>query len=133
MRLILRDGVLFTAVYVAAMWLLLAAFRNLLVFAFNATGTGAEISGPMWFFVGLLFVANAAFNNLGFPLLSTAFNWSRATLGTIPFAAVAARYGRPEAILAAVALGSVLFGALAIVVAFRTVRVLERGGAPKIA
>ena len=140
MRLILRDGVLFTAVYVAAMWLLLAAFRNLLVFAFNATGTGADllaffclISGPMWFFVGLLFVANAAFNNLGFPLLSTAFNWSRATLGTIPFAAVAARYGRPEAILAAVALGSVLFGALAIVVAFRTVRVLERRGEPKIA
>ena len=32
------------------------------------------VSGPIWFFNGLLFVANASFNNLGFPLLSTLFN-----------------------------------------------------------
>ena len=50
----------------------------------------------MWFFIGLLFVANASFNNLGFPLLSTLFNWGRATLGTMPFALIGARYGGPE-------------------------------------
>jgi putative MATE family efflux protein len=140
MRLILRDGVVFTALYVAAMWLMLVVGRNLLVLAFRMTGAGADllaffclVSGPMWFFVGLLFVANASFNNLGFPLLSTAFNWGRATLGTMPFAAFAARYGRPEAVIAAVALGSVLFGILAILTAFRTMRTLERRGAPKVA
>ena len=42
-------------------------------------------------FHGALYVANSAFNNLGFPLLATAFNWGKATLGTIPFAMAGAR------------------------------------------
>ena len=45
-----------------------------------------QLSGFIWFFIGLVFVANASFNNLGYPLLSTFFNWGRATLGMIPFA-----------------------------------------------
>ena len=32
-----------------------------------------------WVFVTCLFVANTAFNNLGFPILSMVFNWGRAT------------------------------------------------------
>jgi hypothetical protein len=64
-----------------------------IVSAFHATGLTAElvlffclIAGPMWIFVGMLFVANAAFNNLGMPFLSTLFSWGRATLGTMPLA-----------------------------------------------
>ena len=82
MRRSLRDGIVFTAAYVGAVWLLLVGVRHLLVIAFKATGPGADlllffclVSGPMWFFIGLLFLANASFNNLGFPLLSTLFNW----------------------------------------------------------
>jgi len=82
MRRTLRDGIVFTAAYVGAVWLLLVGVRHLLVLAFKATGPGADlllffclVSGPMWFFIGLLFLANASFNNLGFPLLSTLFNW----------------------------------------------------------
>ena len=53
------------------------------------------ILGGSWMFHGALFVANSAFNNLGFPLLATAFNWGKATLGTIPFALARRATRRP--------------------------------------
>ena len=76
----------------------------------------------MWFFIGLLFVANAAFNNLGFPLLSTAFNWGRATLGMIPFAFIGAEMAVPKGALFGVGAGSVAFGIGAAITSFWTVR-----------
>lgn len=137
MRLVLRDGMVLAGLYVGTVWLALALLRHPLAQAFNLTGMGADlvaffclISGPMWFFIGLLFLANASFNNLGFPLLSTAFNWGRATIGTIPMAALGARLGGPEGVFAGVALGSVLFGIVGIAGAFRAVDVLERRARP---
>jgi hypothetical protein len=67
-------------------------------------------------------VANAAFNNLGHPKLSTLFNWGKATLGTIPFAMAGAWLGGPEGLLVGTAIGSVLFGVAAVIVAYRVVR-----------
>jgi hypothetical protein len=96
---VLRDAMVFMAAYVVAVWALLVLARGPLTRAFNAEGLTADlvaffclVSGAIWLFNGLLFVANAAFNNLGFPLLSTAFNWGRATLGTMPFAAIGATW-----------------------------------------
>ena len=136
MRRTLRDGIVFTAAYVGAVWLLLVGVRHLLVAAFKATGPGADlllffclVSGPMWFFIGLLFLANASFNNLGFPLLSTLFNWGRATIGTMPLAVIGARYAGPEGAIAAIGAGAFLFGTAAIATAFWTVRRLETRGA----
>lgn len=68
-------------------------------------------SGAGWVFVSLLFVANASFNNLGFPLLSTAFNWGRAVLGVVPFVTLGGQLGGPQGAIAGVAVGSALFGA----------------------
>jgi putative MATE family efflux protein len=137
MRRTLRDGIVFTAAYVGAVWLLLVGVRHLLVMAFKATGPGADlllffclVSGPMWFFIGLLFLANASFNNLGFPLLSTLFNWGRATIGTMPLAVIGARYAGPQGAIAAIGAGAFLFGTAAIATAFWTVRRLEARGAP---
>jgi putative MATE family efflux protein len=137
MRRTLRDGIVFTAAYVGAVWLVLVGVRHLLVIAFQATGPGADlllffclVSGPMWFFIGLLFLANASFNNLGFPLLSTVFNWGRATIGTMPLAVIGARYAGPEGAIAAIGAGAFLFGTAAIATAFWTVRRLERRGTP---
>jgi len=73
-----------------------------------------------FFFAGALFVANAAFNNLGRPLWSTGFNWARATLGTIPFAWWGAHYSA-VGVLAGAAVGTAIFGTLALLVAFRLV------------
>lgn len=132
MRATLRDAVVVTAVYVVAVWALLAGGRGIVVDLFHAEGVAAQVvtafcllAGPMWFFNGLLFVANASFNNLGFPFLSTAFNWGRATLGTMPFALVGAAWGGPVGVLIGVAVGSVAFGIGALATAFWTIRRLE--------
>jgi putative MATE family efflux protein len=133
MRQVLRDSLVFMAVYVAVVWLVLMLARPLLPVLFNATGTTAEliaffclIGGPMWFFLGLLFVANASFNNLGFPLLSTAFNWGRATLGTVPFAYIGSVVGGPKGAMVGLAAGGLAFGIAGIVTAFWTIRLLAR-------
>jgi Na+-driven multidrug efflux pump len=133
MRQALRDGVRFLLAYVAVVWVLLLVLRGPLTFAFNATGIAGDlidffclISGPTWFFIGLLFLANASFNNLSFPILSTLFNWGRATLGTMPFAALGAHLAGPKGALAGVGIGAVLFGTGAIATAFRTIDRLER-------
>jgi putative MATE family efflux protein len=133
MRQALRDAVLFMAAYVVVVWLLLVLLGGPITVAFNAQGLTADlvqffclISGSMWFFIGLLFVANASFNNLGFPLLSTAFNWGRSTLGVIPFALVGASLAGPQGAMAGLGVGAVPFGVAAIVTAFWTIGKLER-------
>jgi Na+-driven multidrug efflux pump len=82
------------------------------------------IAGTM-IFAGGLFVANAAFNNLGRPGLATLMNWGRATLGTIPFVAYGARFG-PEGVLIGQALGSVVFGLAAVALAFMVTDTLHK-------
>ncbi|NJO32574.1 MAG: hypothetical protein HC869_04990 [Rhodospirillales bacterium] len=81
--------------------------------------------GVSWAFAGAQFVSNAACNNLGYPNLSTWFNWGKATIGTIPFAWAGARIGGPEGVLAGVAIGSVIFGLVSVAAAYRIVSGLE--------
>jgi putative MATE family efflux protein len=133
MRQVLKDALTFMIVYVLTVWLILFLIKVPVADAFNAQGDGRElllffcnISGLMWLFIGLIFVSNASFNNLGFPLLSTAFNWGRATLGMIPFAFLGAHLAGPKGALAGIAAGSVIFGILAIFTAFWTIRRLKR-------
>jgi putative MATE family efflux protein len=133
MRTTLRDSFVFAGLYVLASWIVLILCRHWIADIFHLAGPAAAgviffcwISGPMWFFIGLLFTANAAFNNLGYPLYSTFFNWGRATLGTVPFAWVGARLYGYEGALAGLALGSVAFGVVAAIVAIRTIGALER-------
>jgi putative MATE family efflux protein len=123
----LRDSFTFVLATVLVAWGILAAARPLVVRAFSASGMTAELVhlfcswlAAGFLFTGALFVANAAFNNLGYPVLSTAFNWGRATLGTIPFVTYGANFG-PAGLLIGQAAGSVIFGTLAVVVAFRVV------------
>jgi putative MATE family efflux protein len=124
-RQTLRASLGFMLVAVAAAWLLLALLQGPLTRAFSLEGQAALLLQAFcswlaagFFFAGALFVANAAFNNLGHPLWSTGFNWARATLGTIPLAWWGAQYG-PVQVLAGQALGTAVFGALAMWVAFR--------------
>jgi Na+-driven multidrug efflux pump len=124
LRETLRDSLLFVVVAVLAAWAILAALQNPIVIAFSAHGVTADLVHLFctwlaggFLFTGALFVGNAAFNNLGFPLLATAFNWGRATLGTIPFVAWGATYG-PLGVQVGQAAGSLLFGAGAAATAF---------------
>jgi Na+-driven multidrug efflux pump len=121
----MRASMWFMVIAVGAAWLLLALLQGVLVRAFSLEGVSAAMVhafctwlAASFFFAGALFVANAAFNNLGKPLWSTGFNWARATLGTIPFAWWGSHYG-PVEVMAGQAAGTAIFGALAMWSAFR--------------
>ncbi len=129
----MKDSFVVVIIYVLAVWLLLALFRNQINTLFGATGTAAAlinffclIGAASFLFNGMLFTANAAFNNLGFPLYSTISNWSRSTLGVIPFVSLGAAWYGAIGALAGQALGAVLFGAGAAWVCMRVVKDLER-------
>jgi putative MATE family efflux protein len=72
---------------------------------------------PLMFFVGLLFVSNAAFNALGHAHVATALNWGRATLGTIPLVWLGGYYGGAEGVFLGSMLGSIAVGLMAVVMA----------------
>ena len=135
MRGALTDAVIFTVLYVTTTSILLYLLRDQLVALFGVTGLAADlvlyfslIAGPMWCFAGMLFVANAAFNNLGFPIYATLFSWGRATLGTMPMAALGAWYNGAHGAMLGAALGTVIFGAAALFTAYRALRMLQRRG-----
>ncbi len=137
MKQTLKDSLTFMILYVLSVWLLLFLLQTPIVIAFNAPPLTADLvrffcqlSGLIWFFVSLVFVANASFNNLGYPLLSTFFNWGRATLGMIPFAYFGAQIGGPKGALLGIGAGSIVFGIAAIITAFWTIRRLERQAVP---
>lgn len=124
----LKDSLIMTTGYVLLAWLALFLSQDLLVQAFSVRGEGEVLLRLFctWLagsalFLGFLFVANASFNNLGYPLLSTGFNWGRATLGTIPFAMVGAHLGGAAGVVIGQAFGTILFGSAAVLTAFRVV------------
>src|SRR5262249_12276566 len=121
----LADCFTVAAIYVVAVSILLAAGAPLIVKLFGAQGETARLvlfvcryGGVLWLFLGAIFVANAAFNNLGSPLLSTLFNWGRATLGTIPFVTLGAAHFGPEGGYMGLIAGSAVFGAGAVLAAY---------------
>jgi putative MATE family efflux protein len=127
------DGLIFVLIYVAIIWAILFSTRNLLVYVFSATGDGAElvrlfcaVISASFVFVGALFVSNSAFNTLGYPFISTLFNWGRATLGTIPFVWVGSYLFDAPGVLWGQAIGSIVFGTAAGIVGYRLVTHLHR-------
>jgi len=89
-------------------------------------------AGPLsllWFFNGVIFVANAAFNNLGHPFYSTLTNWGRHTLGTVPPVMLGAWLFGAPGVLIGQALGGLIFAAIAFTLARRVIAETE-GDAP---
>jgi putative MATE family efflux protein len=128
----LRDGLIVVSVYVVCIWGVLILSRGLIVSFFHASPATADyvyffcfISGLMWVFNGFLFTANAAFNNLGFPVYSTAFNWLRATVGVVPLGFLGAYMGGFNGSLVGVTIGGMIFGSTAVLVAFRQIKNLR--------
>jgi putative MATE family efflux protein len=124
------DSMIVVAVYGLFVWVILALSAHWLVAIFDAKGEAADVihffcvyASLGWVFNGALFVANAAFNNLGFPTYSTAFNWGRATIGTVPFAMFGAWMGGtsygPEGIIAGQAVGGIFFAIASVFVCFK--------------
>jgi len=124
----MRDCLIFALLYSVVMWALLALCWPWISLAFSAENDAAALIRFFCLFVagsfifnGALFVANAAFNNLGFPIYSTFFNWGRATLGIIPFVWFGKQWGA-EGVLAGWGLGGVFFGVVSVIVCFKAIR-----------
>lgn len=122
------DGIKFIVVYVLLVSAILFFSRGFLANVFEAEGLTRSLiflfCGPLaltYIFNGMLFVANATFNNLGHASYSTWINWGKNTIGTLPFVlAGAALYGA-QGILIGQALGSAIFGIIAAVLAVRVI------------
>ncbi len=133
-----RDGLIFATIYVFSAWLILALASPWTVEAFGLTGEGALIlstfaTSAAWAFVftGALFTANSAFNNLGRPLYSTAFNWSRDGLA-IPILAfgIGGSLG-PTGVVWIQAIAAILVGTAAMLAGWRCVAgIAQRPAAP---
>ena len=133
----LMDSLKVVVVYVLAVWLLMAAASGLIADAFGATGEGREVIvffcqfvAASFVFNGAVFVANAAFNNLGFVLYSTALNWCRATLGVVPFIWLGGQWYGIKGVLAGYGLGVVLFGVVGVWGSFKVLKTLEGRARP---
>jgi putative MATE family efflux protein len=129
----LSDSFLLSIGYVLFAWGALALATPWILAAFDARGESAgyvafycRYGVVAWLFLACLFVANTAFNNLGFPILSMVFNWGRATLGTIPFVTLGVRYGGVKGGLLGIALGCAVFGVIAVLAAYATTARLAR-------
>ncbi|MEL7469222.1 MAG: MATE family efflux transporter [Pseudomonadota bacterium] len=136
-----RDALIFAAIYVVVAWAALAALTPFIIDGFGLVGAGAEIvstfmtyAAGAFVFTGALFTSNAAFNNLGRPLWSTLFNWSR-DAGVIPLLALA--LGGSLGVAGAIwiqALAGVIVGTVAVIVGWRCVRkIASRDLPPAIA
>lgn len=115
------TSLLVTLVYTLAVSLALFLLRAPIVDLFSARGEAIALiylfCGPLalaFFFNGALFVSNAAFNNLNRPLRSTALNWGRHTIGTIPFAWAGAAWFGAGGVLIGQSAGGAIFAAIAV-------------------
>ena len=129
----LSDSFLLAVGYALFAWGALALLAPLVVTTFGASGASADFvtlflrwGALAWVFITCLFVANTAFNNLGFPYMVLIFNWARATLGTIPFLTFGAKWGGVPGAMVGLILGSAIFGLGAVTVAYFLVGRLAR-------
>jgi putative MATE family efflux protein len=138
-RATLGNAVVFNVVYISLVWLLLWSCADLIVRVFSASDMAAELISfycsylvGAFVFNGMLFVANASFNNLHHPHWATGFNFGRALLGTIPAVYLGAHWYGARGVMAGEAIGAVLFGLLAMVAAFALVNRIERRHTPVV-
>lgn len=133
-RRALWDSVIFMGLVIGLVTLVLYLLRAPLADLFRAEGVTRDLiylfCGPLcllFFFNGLIFISNAACNNLGRPFQSTLVNWGRHTLGTVPFAFWLGKVMGAEGVLIGQAVGGIVFGLLALWLALRIIAQVGRG------
>lgn len=129
-----RDSLKVTLVYALTVWILMALGSSWIADIFQSHGLARELIVFFCIFVagsflfnGALFVANAAFNNLGFAFYSTALNWGRSTLGVIPFVWLGQSWFGAKGALAGYGLGVIAFGLFGMWWCFQVVAKMQEG------
>ena len=131
-----NRSILLIVVYVLPTVLLLYLLRGPIADLFNAQGLARDLiylfCGPLslaWIFNGIIFVGNAAYNNLGHPFYSTWVNWGRNTVGVFPFVYVGALYWGAEGVLIGQMAGGVVAAVVSYLLAEYIMRKAQKGQA----
>jgi len=124
----LFASVKFTAIYTLIACLTLLLLVDLLVWAFQAEGDAERLIrwfcyglSSMFFFGGITFCTNALFNNLRLAHWATIFNFSKATVFTIPFVLLGAKIGGPVGIMVGLYVGTALVAVAGYFTAYRKI------------
>ncbi|MEL6921161.1 MAG: MATE family efflux transporter, partial [Pseudomonadota bacterium] len=132
LRETMRNALIFTMAYVLGVCVLLFVLAGPIADLFQTDGEARALIiffcrfiAITFLFNGALFVANSAFNNLGYALYSTLFNWGRSTLGVIPFVWFGSQWYGAQGAVAGWGLGAVVFGLVAVIVCFRVIGNIE--------
>lgn len=132
-RTTIKQATLFALAYTMIIWPVLYLLSGPISDAFHLVGDGrhvfwlfALLLTPLFFFNGMLFIGNAACNNLGRPTWSTAMNWLRNTLGIIPFLWLGRDFYGLDGIVVGPAIGGIIFGIAGYMVAQYLVNQRER-------
>lgn len=119
----------FAAAYVLLITVVLYVLKGFIADAFNLDATGRDLlylfCGPislLFFFNAVIFITNAAFNNLYRPLYSTLLNWLRNTLAMYPFVLAGAVYWGANGVLLGQYVGGVFVAAVSVWLAMRLVK-----------
>lgn len=137
-RSTMNDSFKVVVVYSLVVWAILALLRNPISDVFGAEGATRDLISFFCLFVagtflfnGMLFVSNAAFNNLGYPVYSTISNWSRSTLGVIPFVTLGASWYGANGAIAGSGIGAAVFGIGAMLVCLHVMKTIEKSNPPE--
>jgi Na+-driven multidrug efflux pump len=127
-----RDALVFCFAYTMVAWGLLALTSELMVSAFRLSGDAAvvlraftHIAAFGYSFTGFVFVANAAFNNLGRPVYSTLSNWLRDGVLMYPACLMFGTWYAAQGVLYGQMAASIVSGLFAMVWGWRYVSRLE--------
>jgi putative MATE family efflux protein len=133
------NAVRVVLLYALTVWAILAALHEIIAHAFNARGDAASVIAffcvwltPAFGLLGLLFISNAAFNNLGRPQYATLLNWGRATLGTMLPVSIASQYFGPYGVLAGQVLGGMTFGLFAAAACYLYITRMEHSAGSRL-
>lgn len=132
-----NSSIVLILIYVVPVVIVLYFLRAVIADMFNAQGMARDLiflfCGPLslaWIFNGVIFIGNAAYNNLGHPYYSTWVNWGRNTLGIIPFVYLGAQYWGAEGVLIGQMLGGVFVAIASYILAEKLMKKAERGQTP---
>lgn len=127
----LYDAIKFNSIYIIFAWAILAFAAPLICQIMELEGEAAEYVTfycrwliPGFGMIGYMFIANAAFNNLHKAHYSTWLNWSRATIGTVPFVIIGSKYYGIYGLLAGQIIGGALIAFISLFICFRLIKKL---------